>query len=142
MKLVYPLAKSKSMDENLRIIGQAEELIEAGKTAEAQKLLEPYIETHLHNVEAWLLEAETWPTIEGRIKVLELCLRHNRNNIAVQSELESLQSKGKSTFPETPRPAPAPSPPPETAPAAAVAPKRQGLAEKWAETIRQRIQGK
>ncbi len=135
------------MDENLRIIRQAEELIGLGKTAEAQKLLEPYIETHLHNVEAWLLEAETWPTLDGRIKVLELCLRHNRDNIAVQLELESLRSTGKSTFPETPKAAP---PLPlrpsvgESAETAApvVAPKRPGLAERMAETIKQRIQGK
>ena len=129
------------MDESLRIIRQAEALIGAGRTAEAQKLLEPFIETHLHNVEAWLLEAETWPTIEGRIKVLELCLRHNRDNIAVQLELESLRATGKSTFPETPRPAPAPSPPAEAAVPDA-APRRQSLAERMAETIRQRIQGK
>ncbi len=131
------------MDESLRIIRQAEALIGLGRTAEAQKILEPFIETHMHNVEAWLLEAETWPTIEGRIKVLELCLRHNRDNIAVQLELESLRSTGKSTFPEVPKPAPAPNPPDETA--APAAPKRQGLAERaerMAETIRQRIQGK
>jgi len=62
------------------ILDNAIELIKTGKKAEAQKLLEPYIEANLQDVTAWLWEVETWSSLEKKIKVLEMCLMHNPGN--------------------------------------------------------------
>ncbi len=62
-------------------------LIKAGKKAEARKLLEPFIEANPHNIQAWIWEAETWPTAQGKIKVLELCLQHNPENGMIRQAL-------------------------------------------------------
>lgn len=71
-------------------------LIKAGKKAEAQKLLEPFIEANPHNIQAWIWEAEAWPTVEGKIKVLELCLQHNPDNGIIRQALAALKSQVQS----------------------------------------------
>jgi len=74
------------------VVAEAITLIKAGKRTEAQKLLEPFIEVNPQNIGAWMWEAETWPTIAGRIKVLEMCLQHNAENLQVQQALEKLKN--------------------------------------------------
>jgi len=74
------------------ILSDAAALIKAGQKAEAQKLLEPFIEVNLHNIPAWLLEVETWPTVAEKKKVLELCLRHNPETPQVKQALAILES--------------------------------------------------
>jgi hypothetical protein len=69
------------------ILTDAAALIKAGKRAEAQKLLEPFIKANPQNVPAWLLEVETWPRAADKKKVLELCLRHNPGAPQVQQLL-------------------------------------------------------
>jgi hypothetical protein len=76
----------------INISSDAAALIKAGRKAEAQRLLEPFIEGNLHNIPAWLLEVETWPTAAEKKKVLELCLRHNPNAPQVQRALAMLET--------------------------------------------------
>jgi hypothetical protein len=72
------------------VLGNAIELVKAEKKAEAQKLLEPYIEANPQDVIAWLWEAETWPSTEKKIKVLEMCLEHNPDNQKIRQALAAL----------------------------------------------------
>jgi sugar lactone lactonase YvrE len=60
-------------------------------------LLEPYIEANLHDVTAWLWEAETWPSVEAKIKVLEMCLLHNPDNQQVSQALTALNAQKAGT---------------------------------------------
>ena len=68
---------------------QAAALIRAGKIAEAQEILHPFIRANPQNVDAWLLEAETWNTA-GQIRVLQLCLERNPGNVRAQQALTNL----------------------------------------------------
>lgn len=77
-------------------------LIKTGKKAEAQKLLEPYIEANLQDVNAWLLEVETWPSLEKKIKVLEMCLAHNPGNEQVLMVLNTQQTGASKAHAENP----------------------------------------
>ncbi len=81
----------------LPLLNEAAALINVGKPAEAQKLLELFLEANPHNIPAWLLEVETWPTVTGKKKVLELCLRHNPDAPQVKQRLAALES-GPSLF--------------------------------------------
>ena len=83
----------------VHIRSNAIELIKAGKKAEAQKLLEPYIDANPQDVTAWLWEVETWPSIEKKIKVLEMCLRHNPNNQETRRTLAALKAQKLKTNP-------------------------------------------
>ncbi len=74
-------------------LSEAIALIKAGKKAEAQKILEPFIEANPQNIPAWMWEADTWPTLAGKIKVLELCLQHNPENQQVKQGLAALKAK-------------------------------------------------
>ncbi len=64
-------------------------LIKAGKTTEAQEILHPFIRANPQNVDAWLLETETWNTA-GKLRVLEICLEHNPGNPRAQQALKDL----------------------------------------------------
>src|SRR5512143_4153131 len=57
--------------------------------AEAQEILHPFIRANPQNVDAWLLETETWNTA-GKIRVLQICLEHNRGNTRAQQALRDL----------------------------------------------------
>ena len=70
-------------------LDEATTLIKAGKMAEAQEILHPFIRANPKNVDAWLLETETWNTA-GKIRVLEICLEHNPGNARVQQALKDL----------------------------------------------------
>ena len=67
----------------------AARLIKAGKIAEAQEILHPFIRAQPQNVDAWLLETETWNSA-GKIRVLEICLEHNPGNPRAQQALKEL----------------------------------------------------
>ena len=75
------------------ILTSAIELILAGEKAAAQKLLEPYLDAHPHDVTAWLWEARTWSALEMRIKVLETCLFHNPEHPQILTVLTALNTQ-------------------------------------------------
>jgi hypothetical protein len=60
------------------------DLLRAGKTEEAQKLLRPILKAEPHNLSAWQLAAESMRTPEEKQAVLDLCLRFNPASAAVQ----------------------------------------------------------
>ncbi len=70
-------------------LDEATSLIRAGKIAEAQEILHPFIRANPQNVDAWLLETETWNTA-GKIRVLQICLEHNPGNTRAQQALKDL----------------------------------------------------
>ena len=70
-------------------LDEATTLIKAGKMAEAQEILHPFIRANPQNVDAWLLETETWNTA-GKIRVLQICLEHNPGNTRAQQALKDL----------------------------------------------------
>ncbi len=74
------------------LIPKARALVRAGQKAEAQKLLEPFIEANPHQIPAWLLEVETWPKPADKIKVLELGLKHNPEAAELQQALAALKA--------------------------------------------------
>ncbi len=82
------------------ILSNAIELINAGKKAEAQKLLEPYLETNPQHIEAWLWEAKTFSSIESKIRVLEMCLAQNPGNQEVWQTLVSLNIQRHQSEPD------------------------------------------
>ncbi len=75
------------------LLSEARALIQAGKMIEAQHRLEPFIEANPRHLAAWQLELETWPTLAGKIKVLELCLRYNPEAVEVQQALATLKAR-------------------------------------------------
>jgi hypothetical protein len=74
-------------------LSRAIALINLGKKTEAQKMLEPFIESNPQNIQAWLWEVETWPTIEAKVRVLETCLRYNPDALQIKQALAALKSK-------------------------------------------------
>lgn len=83
-------------------VSQARALIKAGQTNAAQRLLEPFIEANPHHLQAWLLEAATWPTRQGQQRVLELCLQHNPGAVEAQRALQAITSPPGSATPDKP----------------------------------------
>lgn len=75
------------------ILNKARVLINASKNNEAQKILEPYIEANPQNIQAWLLEVETWPNLDAKIQVLDMCLRHNPQAAPAQQMLAALKAQ-------------------------------------------------
>lgn len=59
---------------------QAFAKIHAGNVEEARELLELLIKEDHHTIPAWQAYAETWPKTKDKIRVWELCLRHNPGN--------------------------------------------------------------
>jgi hypothetical protein len=75
------------------ILNNAIKLIKTGEKAEAQKLLEPYLEANPQDVTAWLWKARTWPSLESRIRVLETCLMDNPDNQQIKPVLAALHTQ-------------------------------------------------
>jgi hypothetical protein len=75
----------------LDLIDEAVALIKAGQNEEARELLHAFIEAHMHNIPAWLLEVETWTTVEEKKKVLKLCLRFNPGAPQILQALAALE---------------------------------------------------
>jgi len=99
------------------------QMIKAGHKAEAQLVLEPYIQANPHNIQAWMWEAELFPADADKIKVLEICLEHNPEHAQVKRGLEILRARcgihtplveppapASEGIPAVPDPLPAPSP--------------------------------
>lgn len=59
---------------------QAFAKIQSGNVEEARELLELLIKEDHHHIPAWQAYAETWPKTKDKIRVWELCLRHNPGN--------------------------------------------------------------
>ena len=83
------------------------QMIKAGRKAEAQLVLEPYIQANPHNIQAWMWEAELFPADTDKIKVLEICLEHNPEHLQVQRGLEILRARCGIHDPLVEAPAPA-----------------------------------
>ena len=77
-------------DETLR---QAVQLIQSGRKAEAQLILEPLIQMDPQNILAWMWEVEIFPADCDKIKVLEICLEHNPGNPRVMRALEIVKTR-------------------------------------------------
>lgn len=71
---------------NNELLGKAIQLIQAGKKAEAQKLLEPCLQTNPHDVKAWLWEARIWPSPAT-------CLIHNPDHPQILTVLAALNTQ-------------------------------------------------
>jgi hypothetical protein len=71
---------------------QAILLIKTGNKTEAQKLLKSILERDLNNIHAWVWYVETLPTINQKIRALELCLRYNPGNERVEKGLSVLRN--------------------------------------------------
>lgn len=69
------------------------QMIKAGRKAEAQLVLEPYIQANPHNIQAWMWEAELFPVDADKIRVLEICLEHNPDHPQVKHGLEILRTR-------------------------------------------------
>lgn len=81
---------------------QAGELVSLGKIEEARQLLELVIREDRHNLAAWQLYADTWPKAKDKIRLWEVCLRHNPGNLQAQQALATLTSNPKQgTQPKT-----------------------------------------
>jgi pimeloyl-ACP methyl ester carboxylesterase len=71
---------------------QAIELVRSGKIEQARELLELIIRDDRHNISVWQWYAETWSKPKDKIRVWEVCLRHNPMNQQAQQALELLTS--------------------------------------------------
>ena len=79
--------------ENDNALTESIQMIKAGRKAEAQLVLEPYIQANPHDIKAWMWEAEIFPMDVDKIKVLEICLEHNPNHPQVKRGLEILRTR-------------------------------------------------
>ena len=80
-------------------------LIQSGKNESARELLELILKEDRHSMPVWHWYAQTWPKDADKIRVWEVCLRHNPEDQLAQEALRDLnfiQSKPIST--ETKRP--------------------------------------
>ncbi len=92
-------------------LNEAIQLIRSGQKAQARNILEPYIRANPHAIQAWLWEAESQEMIEGKVRILEMCLRYNPENPQILKGLEILKSQTASaTAPAAYKPDPAPVP--------------------------------
>lgn len=67
------------------------EFIKQGRLLEAQKLLKPLIAADYHNLPAWFLLIETYPTYQQKINALEICLEQNPDDEKVKQILDKLR---------------------------------------------------
>jgi hypothetical protein len=72
---------------------QAAELIKLGNLEKARELIEVAIRENRHDLSAWQLYVDTWPKPKDKIRVWELCLRHNPGNPQAQQALALLDPK-------------------------------------------------
>lgn len=84
---------------------RAGELLRSGKVESARELLEPLIKEDRQNISAWQLYAESWPKVSDKIRVWEVCLRHNPSNPQAQQALALMdpRQQKKSTHHTTQR---------------------------------------
>jgi pimeloyl-ACP methyl ester carboxylesterase len=78
-------------------LDQAIELVKSGKIEQARVLLEQVIKDNRNNITAWEWYVQTWSKPKDKIRVWELCLRHNPGNPKAQQALEFLNSDRHST---------------------------------------------
>jgi hypothetical protein len=85
-------------------LNSAIQLIREGRKQEAQRILEPILEANPGNIQAWFWYVETYPTLEKRIQVLEMCLNLNPGNTQVAQALQTLkkQRSAQTPFPSSP----------------------------------------
>jgi hypothetical protein len=76
----------------------AVQLIKDGRQAEAQALLKAILESDLHNIHAWVWYVETLPTLQQRIRALEMCSRYNPGNERVKEALTVLKTQQTSSM--------------------------------------------
>ena len=76
-------------DQNLE---RAIELVKSGKSEDARQILELVIRDDRHNLSAWQLYVDTWPKPKDKIRVWELCLRHNPANPHAKEALALLNA--------------------------------------------------
>lgn len=74
-------------------LNNAIQLIREGRKQEAQRILEPLIKADPANVQAWFWYVETYPSLEKRIQVLEMCLKMNPGNAQVLGALQTLNKQ-------------------------------------------------
>jgi hypothetical protein len=74
-------------------LNNAIQLIREGRKQEAQRILEPLIKADPANIQAWFWYVETYPTLEKRIQVLEMCLKMNPGNAQVMGALQTLNKQ-------------------------------------------------
>ncbi len=74
------------------------ELAKAGQKTEAQKLLEPFLQANLQNIQAWLLEADFFSVPDDKIKVLEIALKQNPGNNVIADTLSKLKAGQAQAF--------------------------------------------
>jgi hypothetical protein len=74
-------------------LNNAIQLIREGRKPEAQRILEPLIKADPANIQAWFWYVETYPTLEKRVQVLEMCLKMNPGNAQVLAALQTLNKQ-------------------------------------------------
>ncbi len=82
-------------------------LVQSGNMEAARELLELILKQDRHSIAVWHWYAQTWPKDADKIRVWEVCLRHNPENQLAQEALRDLkfiQSKQMSTETKIPVP--------------------------------------
>jgi hypothetical protein len=93
-------------------LNNAIQLIREGRKQEAQRILEPLIKADPANIQAWFWYVETYPTLEKRMQVLEMCLKMNPGNAQVLGALQALNKQRLVQSPPVAQPALSSSTPP------------------------------
>lgn len=83
-------------------LNNAIQLIREGRKQEAQKILESLLEGNPANIQAWFWYVETYPTLEKRIQVLEMCLKMNPGNAQALQALQTLNKQRTTQSPANP----------------------------------------
>jgi hypothetical protein len=91
-------------------LNSAIQLIREGRKQEAQRILEPMLEAEPANIPAWFWYVETYPSLEKRIRVLEMCLNLNPGNVQVAQALQTLRKQRPTPPPPAQPPQPAETP--------------------------------
>ncbi len=74
-------------------------LIKTGNRAEAQQILKALVQADLNDIHAWVWYVESLPTLNQKIRALELCLKYNPGNERVEKGLAVLKaSQTQSSF--------------------------------------------
>jgi hypothetical protein len=73
-------------------IRQAILLLKTGNRAEAQQMLKSLVQADLQDIHAWVWYVESLPTLNQKIRALELCLKYNPGNERVEKGLAVLRA--------------------------------------------------
>jgi dienelactone hydrolase len=65
-------------------------LVQSGQIEAARELLELILKEDRHNIPAWHWYAQTWPKAADKMRVWEVCLRHNPENPLAREALRDL----------------------------------------------------